>query len=144
MERILSPYISGYLHLNGKPAEGINIERTIVFNGVASDSTQSDAEGHFVFEAVLLDSKHQQHSLQDIRVKLDLSTEFQGDEVTIWQSKVHSFHPSPLLLISLESLACNLDAPLKVFTYPTTQTEPVTNEIYSVCDLNALTFEELY
>ncbi|MGR5514332.1 DUF6795 domain-containing protein [Vibrio harveyi] len=89
MERILSPYISGYLHLNGKPVEGINIERTIVFNGVASDSTQSDAEGHFVFEAVLLDSKHQQHSLQDIRVKLDLSTEFQGDEVTIWQSKVH-------------------------------------------------------
>ncbi|YCO00770.1 DUF6795 domain-containing protein [Vibrio sp. VNB-15] len=144
MEGVLSPYISGYLRLNGKPIEGVNIERTIIFNGIISDSTQSDAEGHFVFEAVLLDSTHQQQSLQDIRVKLDLSTQFQGNEVTVWQSKVHSFHPSPLLFISLESLACDLGAPLKVFTYPTTQTEPVTNKIYSVCELNELSFEELY
>ncbi|KIP78442.1 hypothetical protein SN11_07410 [Vibrio harveyi] len=144
MKGVLSPYISGYLRLNGKPVEGINIERTIVFKGVVSDSTQSNAEGDFVFEAVLLDSKHQHQSLQDIRVKLDLSTQFRGNEITIWQSKVHSFHPSPLLFISLENLTCNLDAPLKVFTYPTTKTEPITNEIYSVCELNVLNLEELY
>nr|WP_227741928.1 carboxypeptidase-like regulatory domain-containing protein [Vibrio rotiferianus] len=144
MEFTLSPIIQGSINQNGTPIGGLKIERTIVHNGVKTDTVITDENGDFSFNPVLLPPDHKQHSLQDIRVKLDVSTIFDGNEVTIWQSKLHTYQVSEPIIKSLRNLNCNLVEPLKVFSYPESKNEPVTNEVYSICSQSELKFEELY
>ncbi|MCF8777174.1 hypothetical protein LZU85_00040 [Vibrio sp. IRLE0018] len=144
MQSILSPEIRGKIVLNGESFSGLKIERTIIYNGVLTDEATTNEDGYFFFNSVEPEKKHKQSNLQDIRVQVIVRTNISNNDITIWQSKLHTFSPSNVIVASLGNLYCNLTNPLKVYTYSETEEEPVTNEVYSICDLEKLTFEELY
>ncbi|WP_211910523.1 DUF6795 domain-containing protein [Vibrio sp. B1FLJ16] len=140
----LCPAINGRLMDGDKPLKEVTIKRGIAYGELYEDETITDKEGKFSFPIHEYETRKPLNPLDEKRVLTYLFVEIDGEKKDIWYSTINSLSPIDKLSASLSELNCDINEPDKVFSISHGRENKITNEIYTLCSLELLTYKGLY
>ncbi|MCA0935032.1 hypothetical protein LCL85_05675 [Vibrio alginolyticus] len=140
----LCPEINGRLMDGDKPLRAKTIKRGIAYGELYEDETVTDEKGNFSFPVHEYETRKPLNPLDEKRVLTYLFVEIDGEKRDIWYSTINSLSPINKLVATLSDLKCDINEPDKVFSISHGKDNKITNEIYTLCSPELLTYKGLY
>ncbi|MGY0614620.1 DUF6795 domain-containing protein [Vibrio sp. FJH11] len=140
----LCPEINGRLMDGDKPLSGVTVERGIAYGQMYEETTVTDPNGYFHFSAHEYETRKPLHPLDEQRVITYICTNIDGEDKKIWHSVIFSLSPLEKISENLNTLRCDINSPLKVYSINYGTNNSIESAVYSICNLNDLEYKGLY
>lgn len=129
----LSPEVNGVVMLDGNPAKGARVVRTLDYDQEYQEETLTNEGGAFYFPEKTIQSSRPGKLLDETRVRQIVTVTYQGEKYLLWYATPGTIHWRTGITNRLSSMRCELTNPEVEQGFENVEKPRFPHSTFSVC-----------
>lgn len=132
----LSPEVKGVVTLNGTPAEGAQVVRTLDYDQEYREEQITDKNGHFTFPEKNIRSNRPNRMLDETRVRQIVTVTYEGTKYLLWYATPGTIYRRTAIAKKLSFMRCELTNPEMEHGFENVEKPQFPHSTFSICRWN--------